>query len=334
MSTQPLQISQGALLPMPPDRPIQSDTGYTETPDSLTTTGYTDRPAVGAPQPANVQFPHPSNPDLQGPVVQFPDAATAQQHAASVWDSLKSAVMPSAEFLGNEAKGAGQMVMGLPSAIADSVTVQPTADEQKSLGVPANPSLAEKAALALYRNLGEPIQNAAQWYGTLVRHHQNIIDAIPQDVSRKVSAQAQAQQCSEKFSRPPKRVECPWPGRLSLKSASSWPYANTAKQDYRARSENPLPKANLLQQLRKRTRPHSSVRPHRSQLKNSPTPCLGRPDSSHFEKQWCQTIRSGLAGSTRISSGQSQGIEDRCEQFHRRTQNRVRRDHAGRARAH
>ena len=72
--------------------------------------------------------------------------------------------------------------MGLPSAIADSVTVAPTADEQKSLGVPANPSLAEKAALALYRNLGEPIQNAAQWYGTLVRHHQNIIDAIPQDV--------------------------------------------------------------------------------------------------------------------------------------------------------
>jgi hypothetical protein len=72
--------------------------------------------------------------------------------------------------------------MGLPSAIADSVTVKPNADEQKSLGVPANPSLAEKAALALYRNLGEPIQNAAQFYGTLVKHHQNIIDAIPQDV--------------------------------------------------------------------------------------------------------------------------------------------------------
>ena len=74
------------------------------------------------------------------------------------------------------------MVMGLPSAIADSVTVQPTADEQKSLGVPANPSLAQKAALALYRNLGEPIQNAAQWYGTLAKYHQNIIDSIPSDV--------------------------------------------------------------------------------------------------------------------------------------------------------
>ena len=51
------------------------------------------------------------------------------------------------------------MIMGLPSAIADSVTVAPTPDERKSLGVPANPSLAEKTALALYRNLGEPIQN-------------------------------------------------------------------------------------------------------------------------------------------------------------------------------
>jgi len=169
MSTQPLTISQGALLPMPPDSPIQTDTGYTETPDSLTTTGYTDRPVV-------VHYPE------QGANVQFPSLEHAQKYASDVYHQLKSAVQPSAEFLGNEVNGAGQMVMGLPSAIADSVTVAPTADEQKSLGVSANPSLAEKAALALYRNLGEPIQNAAQWYGTLVRHHQNIIDAIPQDV--------------------------------------------------------------------------------------------------------------------------------------------------------
>ena len=169
MSTQPLQISQSALLPMPSDHPIQTDTGYTETPDSLTTTGYTDRPVV-------VHYPD------QGANVQFPSLEHAQKYASDVYHQLKSAVQPSAEFLGNEVKGAGQMVMGLPSAIADSVTVAPTADEQKGLGVSANPSLAEKAALALYRNLGEPIQNAAQWYGTLVRHHQNIIDAIPQDV--------------------------------------------------------------------------------------------------------------------------------------------------------
>jgi hypothetical protein len=50
MSTQPLQISQSALLPMPSDHPIQTDTGYTETPDSLTTTGYTTQPAEPAAQ--------------------------------------------------------------------------------------------------------------------------------------------------------------------------------------------------------------------------------------------------------------------------------------------
>ena len=114
--------------------------------------------------------------------MQFPSLAHAQKYASDAYEQLKSAVIPSAEFLGNEVKGAGQMIMGLPSAIADSVTVAPTADEQKSLGVPANPTLAQKAALALYRNLGEPVQNAAQWYGTLVKHHQSIIDAIPQDV--------------------------------------------------------------------------------------------------------------------------------------------------------
>src|ERR1700734_2910252 len=170
MSTQPLTISQGALLPPVEQKPTQQiSSGYTETPDSLTTTGYTDRPVV-------VHYPE------QGANVQFPSLEHAQKYASDVYHQLKSAVAPSAEFLGNEVKGAGQMVMGLPSAIADSVKVAPTADEQKSLGVSANPSLAEKAALALYRNLGEPIQNAAQWYGTLVRHHQNIIDAIPQDV--------------------------------------------------------------------------------------------------------------------------------------------------------
>jgi len=76
-----------------------------------------------------------------------------------------------AGILEDEAVGAGQAIVGLPSAIADSVTVAPTADEQKTLGVPANPSLAQKAALALYRNLGEPIANAAQFYGTLVKHN-------------------------------------------------------------------------------------------------------------------------------------------------------------------
>ena len=170
MSTQPLTISQGALLPPVEEKATQQiSSGYTETPDSLTTTGYTDRPVV-------VHYPE------QGANVQFPSLAHAQKYASDVYHQLKSAVAPSAEFLGNEVKGAGQMVMGLPSAIADSVTVAPTADEQKSLGVSANPSLAEKAALALYRNLGEPIENATQFYATLVRHHQNIIDAIPQDV--------------------------------------------------------------------------------------------------------------------------------------------------------
>jgi hypothetical protein len=124
------------------------------------------------------------------PVVTIPGIGNVQFAAHMSLDAIHAAakdlyekhVAPSAEFLGNEVKGAGQMVMGLPSAIADSVTVQPTAAEQKSIGVSANPSLAEKAALALYRNLGEPIQNAAQWYGTLVRHHQHIIDSIPTDV--------------------------------------------------------------------------------------------------------------------------------------------------------
>jgi hypothetical protein len=60
------------------------------------------------PSPAVVAFPDGSN-------VQFPDAATAQQHASHVWEQLKSAVAPSVSFLGNEVKGAGQMVMGLPS---------------------------------------------------------------------------------------------------------------------------------------------------------------------------------------------------------------------------
>ena len=87
MSTQPLQISQGALLPMPPDRPIQSATGYTETPDSLTTTGYTDRPVV-------VHYPE------QGANVQFPSLEHAQRCASDVYNQLKSAVAPSAEFLG------------------------------------------------------------------------------------------------------------------------------------------------------------------------------------------------------------------------------------------
>ena len=137
MSTQPLIISQGALLPMPPDRPVQTDTGYTETPDSLTTTGYTDRPVV--PQPVNVAFPHPSgDPTKQGPVVQFPDEQTAVAHSPDVWSQLKSAVAPSAEFLGNEAEGLGASIVGLPSAIADSVAVQPTAEEQKNLGVSAD----------------------------------------------------------------------------------------------------------------------------------------------------------------------------------------------------
>ena len=121
-------------------------------------------------QPAytrTVQYP-------SGHVVAFPDSLSAQE--------FSDAAKRSWDFLKNEVRGAGQTIMGLPSAIADSVTVQPNADEQQSLGVPANPTLPQKAALALYRNLGEPIQNAAQWYGTLVRHHQNIIDFIPSDI--------------------------------------------------------------------------------------------------------------------------------------------------------
>ncbi len=162
-----LDIKQGPLLPMPKERPIDVDTGYRETPDSLTTTGYTTQPAPIPNHSRVVAYPN-------GAHVAFPDSLTAQEFSAAAkrsWDFLK-----------NEAVGAGQAIVGLPSAIADSVTVAPTPEEQKSLGVPANPTLAQKAALALYRNLSEPIANAAQFYGTLVKHNQSLIDAIPTDV--------------------------------------------------------------------------------------------------------------------------------------------------------
>jgi hypothetical protein len=83
--TQPqLDIKQGSLLPMPAEKPIEVDTGYRETPDGLTTTGYTTQPATSKVSASvNVAFP-------SGHVVQFPDEATAQQHSPSVWEQLKN----------------------------------------------------------------------------------------------------------------------------------------------------------------------------------------------------------------------------------------------------
>ena len=164
-----------------PASAAEPDAGYKTIRDKdgndigLETTGYGD---VAAEKPRSEPAPIPNYSRVvaypSGHTVAFPDSLTAQEFSAAAkrsWDFLK-----------NEAVGAGQAIVGLPSAIADSVTVAPTADEQKTLGVPANPSLAQKAALALYRNLSEPIANAAQFYGTLVKHHQSIIDAIPSDV--------------------------------------------------------------------------------------------------------------------------------------------------------
>ena len=176
-----MDVSNPARASFLPASAAEPDAGYKTIRDKdgndigLETSGYGD---VAAEKPRSEPAPIPNYSRVvaypSGHTVAFPDSLTAQEFSAAAkrsWDFLK-----------NEAVGAGQAIVGLPSAIADSVTVAPTADEQKTLGVPANPSLAQKAALALYRNLSEPIANAAQFYGTLVKHHQSIIDAIPSDV--------------------------------------------------------------------------------------------------------------------------------------------------------
>ncbi len=176
-----MDVSNPARASFLPASASEPDAGYKTIRDKdgndigLETSGYGD---VVAEKPRSEPAPTPNYSRVvaypSGHTVAFPDSLTAQEFA----DAAKA----SWNFLKNEAVAAGQAIIGLPSAIADSVTVAPTADEQKTLGVPANPSLAQKAALALYRNLGEPIANAAQFYGTLVKHNQSLINAIPTDV--------------------------------------------------------------------------------------------------------------------------------------------------------
>ena len=66
---EPLDIKQGPLLPSAPIKlPRKVDSGYTVTPNGLTTTGYTDQPSVvthdivQAPDGARVAFPKGTDP--------------------------------------------------------------------------------------------------------------------------------------------------------------------------------------------------------------------------------------------------------------------------------
>ena len=116
--------------------------------------------------PVNVAYPHPSgNPDLPGPVVQFPDETTANNHAASVWDQLKSTVAPVVSTWNREFQSANDALANLPRALASSVTQPVTDEERATLGISKNPSFLEHTALAIARAGGfEQMATAAQWY--------------------------------------------------------------------------------------------------------------------------------------------------------------------------
>lgn len=126
-----------------------------------------------------------------GARIAFPKEMPADQmhqEMSTYWDRLTKdnpllqGPVDSAKFLAHEVHGAAQTIIGLPSAIVDSIVVEPTEHEKQQFGITGKPSRAQQAALAMYRNIGAPIENAAQWYGTAVKHNQRIIDLIPADV--------------------------------------------------------------------------------------------------------------------------------------------------------
>ena len=94
MATQPISTPEATQNP-----PV----GYTAIVENGQNVGLTTKDwgdivsEQPAPPPVNVAFP-------SGNIVQFPDEATAQQHASRVWEQLKYAVMPSVEFLGTKSK--------------------------------------------------------------------------------------------------------------------------------------------------------------------------------------------------------------------------------------
>ena len=95
-----LNISQGPLLPPVKEKPSTVvDTGYTETPDSLTTSGYTTQPRI-------VSYPHPTDPSKQGATVMFPaemDEPSFHSAAKAAWSQLKGEVGALSQGLGGPA---------------------------------------------------------------------------------------------------------------------------------------------------------------------------------------------------------------------------------------
>jgi hypothetical protein len=67
------------------------------------------------------------------------------------------------ETLNRELNAAGETIMGTPGAIKSSFTTPPDSQEAKQLGTD-KPGMVGKFALGLARNVGEPLQNAAEWY--------------------------------------------------------------------------------------------------------------------------------------------------------------------------
>lgn len=111
-----LNISQGPLLPPVKEKPITADTGYTEMPDSLTTSGYTTQPRI-------VQYPHPTDPSKQGATVMFPadmDETSFHSAAKAVWSQLKGEVGALSQGLGGPStlKEAYQDVKNAPAGFA------------------------------------------------------------------------------------------------------------------------------------------------------------------------------------------------------------------------
>jgi len=116
--TQPqqLDIQQGALLPTPAEKPIQADTGYTATPDGLTTTGYTTQPAI-TPESRSTVIAFPSGHNVAFPASMSMDAV--RDAAKNVWEQLKTETGALSQGLGGPAtlSEAAQAAKNTPTGV-------------------------------------------------------------------------------------------------------------------------------------------------------------------------------------------------------------------------
>lgn len=113
-----------------------------------------------------------------GKVIQFPNNFTEQDVNREMSALYPYTQVPKPHFnmegadtlptfgstLGRELSATGQGLYNFIPSIYRSLVEPPTPAEQQQVG--SDPGILGRVGLALHRNLSQPIQNAAQWYGT------------------------------------------------------------------------------------------------------------------------------------------------------------------------